>query len=199
MDDFIQKEILEKQLQEDFEQLLQIVLNYCCLNESAEITIRSKQELNSELLRAKLTLEKFLEGSLPKPKNQSKMCDLKKDSFYIHIHKTGQHVCEIRISGHYPKERIGHDIVKIKKYQYNYLYIDYSKYVDKQDYKNDIKLIIQGAKPQQVDYVCLSNMSNSSVSIMVNIIMNEIFKYLLVNTLIKTSKDKLQITWTAGD
>ena len=192
----IQQIILEKRLEGEFEQLVNEIVEQYLLDESTDITIRKNYDFRSELLRVKLKLIDFFNGKIPFPQNLNQMCDPKKHSFYIHFHNLKRHVAEIRISGHYPTQRIGYDISKIINKKYNYLFVDYSKFVNEKNYADIVKLIIQGAKPQQVDYAYINQMPNTSVNILVLNIINIILKYLTTNKMVQAVNGKMGITWT---
>jgi len=192
----IQQTILEKRLEFEFEQLLQQVLDYCCndLSEGFDAVIKSKNDLNSELLKVRYNLENFFRGSLSKSTKKIDKCDPKEDSFYIHVFKSGLHIVEIRISGH-GIEHLGKEVYKINKHSYNVLYIDYSKYVSEPYFKS-VADYVRNRVSTQIDYLALQHNSKTSLNLVVNAIMNIIFVYLLNNKLAQATKDKLQITWS---
>ena len=189
----IQEMILEKRLEDEFEQLLQSVLNYCCLNEGFDAVIKSKNDLNSDLLKVKYNLENFFKGSLTKSKKPGK-CDPMNDSFYIHVFKAGIHIVEIRISGH-GIEHLRKEIYKINNHSYNILYIDYSKHINKPDFKDDFEYVGKRVSTQ-IDYIALQHNPKTSLNLVVTAIMNIIFVYLLNNKLAQATENKLQITWS---
>jgi len=201
---FTQQAIFEKRLAEEFEHLLyKVFKQYFLLDESIEISIRKNYEFKSELIRVKTKLQDFFNGDIPKPRNSKEMCNSYKESFYIHFHTPKQHVAEIRISGHYADDdnnaivRAAIDVRKINLNKYNYLYVDYSKYINKENYKKYIDLVRRDAK-HPVDYVYINQMPNTSNRILVMIIMNTILKYLTNNNLVQANINGLEITWTVS-
>jgi hypothetical protein len=116
----------------------------------------------------------------------------------MHVHRKGQHIAEVRISGH-TFDNITKRVNKIKNKGYNYLFIDYSKYVNGTKHEGFINHIRDLVKPQRVDYVYINQMPNTSKNILIMTIMSKILKYLFSNELIQTSSGNIKITWAGSE
>ena len=130
---------------------------------------------------------------MPKSKKPKQKCNPEVDSFYVHVFKQGQHVVEIRISGHiFANSR--KEAYKINEKKYNMLYIDISKMFDEVKYQLDFLALKQYVKTK-IDYVYLNHTTYKVIYVIMNVIMN----YLLNNDLAKATKDRLQIQWSVGE
>ena len=107
------------------------------LIESFDISASDKKLLESDLLRIKLYLEQFFQGSLehPNPVRRTKIYVQPDESIYIHIFKKGKHILEVRISGHRPEVKT---IYAINRHKFHYLFIDISITLGLDDYEKEI-------------------------------------------------------------
>jgi hypothetical protein len=164
------------------------------LIESFDISASDKKLLESDLLRIKLYLEQFFQGSLehPNPVRRTEIYVQPDESIYIHIFKKGKHILEVRISGHRPEVKT---IYAINRHKFHYLFIDTSVMLNLNDYEKEIDNVRKRVNvPQQVYYKCMKSKNN-----IVYNILNVIVDNLLQNQFAQSSKDRLQIQWSVGE